>query len=213
MGQSLETDRISDHGDATMYKVIRIAIVFFLFLLPFNWLAFISAEIFRGRGLWRFIVGFFDLVTLFLFCYGTYLLLRRTKYGKRRIRFGTFPFVLGQEIKLVFEGSDLLRNSKGFTATLRNIEERYERREGQDVNIMCYELYSNKIFFSEPELRHLNFSSLELKFTLPENGTETRLSERPPRYWELELLAETPGIDFRAFFLLPVYNASSTGTL
>ena len=80
---------------------------------------------------------------------------------------------------------------------------------------MCYELYSDKIFFSEPELRHLNFSSLELKFTLPENGIETRLSERPPRYWELELLAEAPGIDFMAFFLLPVYKeaAISTGTI
>ena len=207
-------DGISDHGNATMYKVFRIGIVFLLFLLPFNWLAFVSTEIAWGRFIWQFMVGLFDLITLFLFGYGTYLLLRRAKYGKRRVRFSTFPFFLGQEINLVFEGSDLLRNSRGFTATLRNIEERYERREGSDVNIMCYELYSDKIFFSEPELRHLNFSSLELKFTLPENGLDTRLSERPPRYWELELLAETPGIDFRAFFLLPVYKASSSaGTL
>ena len=206
-----KTDGTSDRSGATMYKVFRIGIVFLLFLLPFNWLAFISTEIAMGRWFWQFVVGFFDLVTLFLFGYGTYLLLRRAKYGKRRVRFATFPFFLGQEINLVFEGGDLLRNSRSFTATLRNIEERYER-EGDEVGIMCYELYSDKIFFSEPELRHLKFSSLELKFTLPENGLDTRLSERPPRYWEMELLAETTGIDFRAFFLLPVYKALSSST-
>jgi hypothetical protein len=51
---------------------------------------------------------------------------------------------------------------------------------------------------------------MELKFKLPEKGFETRLSERPPRYWELEVLAETPGIDFNAFFFLPVYKASES---
>ena len=28
-----------------------------------------------------------------------------------------------------------------------------------------------------------------------------------PRYWELEVHADTPGIDFRAIYLVPVYRA------
>jgi len=47
--------------------------------------------------------------------------------------------------------------------------------------------------------------SIRIAFDVPEGEYETRLSERPPRFWELEVAADTPGIDCRARFLVPVY--------
>lgn len=62
-------------------------------------------------------------------------------------------------------------------------------------------------------------AELPLRFQLPENPTlldsrpkkeqlfETRLGTNPPRYWELEVKADLPGIDYAALFVLPVYPA------
>ena len=36
-------------------------------------------------------------------------------------------------------------------------------------------------------------------------GYSTGLGERPPRYWELEIEGNAPGVDYKAGFLVPVY--------
>jgi hypothetical protein len=52
----------------------------------------------------------------------------------------------------------------------------------------------------------LRGGDLPVSFKLPEGEFGTRLSEAPARYWELEVKADTPGLDFGALFLLPVYE-------
>jgi hypothetical protein len=85
-------------------------------------------------------------------------------------------------------------------ATLRCIEERFEVRQTGKNRVRVsvpYELYRDEAAVApgEPSLR----------FELPENVPGTRLAAQPPRYWELELAAEAPGVDFGARFLVPVY--------
>ena len=46
---------------------------------------------------------------------------------------------------------------------------------------------------------------LELRFDLPSHVPGCALSERPPRYWELEVTGQAPGIDYGGSFLVPVY--------
>ncbi len=48
-------------------------------------------------------------------------------------------------------------------------------------------------------------ATLDLFFQLPAEDLGTALSASPPRYWELEVKAETAGVDYAATFLLPVY--------
>jgi len=46
-----------------------------------------------------------------------------------------------------------------------------------------------------------------MEWVLPDNPDYvSRLSERPARFWELEVKGKTPGVDYQERFLLPVYG-------
>ena len=48
--------------------------------------------------------------------------------------------------------------------------------------------------------------SFAVEWPLPTQGQwTTTLSERPARFWELEVKADTPGVDYHSRFLLPIY--------
>ena len=51
-------------------------------------------------------------------------------------------------------------------------------------------------------------SEIPISIRLPQGDFSNRLLETPRRYWELEVKAETPGIDYDACFFLPVYGNS-----
>ena len=60
----------------------------------------------------------------------------------------------------------------------------------------------------EIDPRQLNPDSdlgIPIAIRLPE-GMATRLHDKPRRYWELDVSADTPGIDYSARFLVPVYG-------
>ena len=46
---------------------------------------------------------------------------------------------------------------------------------------------------------------------VPPDAPGTSLVMRPPRYWELEVNAAMPGVDYRAVFLVPVYAGWGKG--
>jgi hypothetical protein len=55
---------------------------------------------------------------------------------------------------------------------------------------------------------------VRIECALPDDpALTTALSEHPARYWELELRAETEGIDFVAAFLLPIYAEPGAGAV
>lgn len=56
--------------------------------------------------------------------------------------------------------------------------------------------------------RHLAGSAGPVAFPLPPRARVTDMTAEHPRYWELEVHADTPGVDFRATYLVPVYHAS-----
>ena len=49
-------------------------------------------------------------------------------------------------------------------------------------------------------------NEVPVSFDLPSGDYGTRLAEAPARYWELAVVADTPGLDFTAKFLVPVYS-------
>jgi hypothetical protein len=170
-----------------------------VFLVPFNWWAFLSGE---GPLPVEILVGLFDLLLLLVLGNAFYLLAQLAKYGSSRLGFPRFPFFLGERLEVVFSPNRFAE----IRFVLRCVEERYETA-GESRNLVCYELHRQE--------RTLEVSALEpevaVGFELPEEPANS-LEEPPVRYWELLVEAEEPGVDFATTFVLPVYSARVPAT-
>jgi hypothetical protein len=73
------------------------------------------------------------------------------------------------------------------------------------VTTVGYERYREQRTLDSFTLQRGPFG-VELMFDLPDDAElRTRLSDRPPLYWELVVDGDRPGIDYHKRFLLPVY--------
>jgi hypothetical protein len=153
-----------------------------------------------------------------------YLGVRRGKFGPSRLRFAQCPFWLGEELTVYLQDLDRLKGARSVTATLRFIAEEHEwRSAGRGLKEVWvrYARVEEVRAFKPEELPFVSGAparllrlarkavpgaELPLRFELPANPRfETHLASNPPCYWELEVRADLPGIDYRALFLLPVY--------
>ena len=88
-------------------------------------------------------------------------------------------------------------------ALLRCVQERYEiERSGGDSShvVVAYEVWS------ATATAEFQRGEYVWRFDVPGSVPGTALSERPPRYWELELKVATPGVDYAGTFLVPIYD-------
>ncbi|OGI38860.1 MAG: hypothetical protein A2V91_00780 [Candidatus Muproteobacteria bacterium RBG_16_64_10] len=150
------------------------------------------------------VLGIFDLITAALLARGLLLVARRLRYGRTCVRFGTFPFRVGNTLDLAYEGGAALADLRGLSATLRCVEEQIEtwgRGEDRTTRSVCYQVYGDERTFDTD--RH---GRAALSFDLPADLPGNRLLETPPTYWELEVRAARPGMDYAGIFLMPVYR-------
>jgi len=196
---------IGDNGLERMLRSLVFGILFAVFLVPFNMVVFqLDAQ---APFLAKIIVGIFDFITAFIFGVAGYRMLQLLKYGTGRIRYGCFPFHLGEKLEVHFSAGARIGKFKEATIILRCVEERCENfgsETNQDTQTACYQLYADTQAISGAEQNQ--GSEWALCFPLPQGNYGTRLSESPLRYWELEIKAATPGVDYGATFLLPVYG-------
>lgn len=181
------------------------------FAVPFVWLMFLSDEnipIF-AKG----IMSFFLLIFGIFGFYAVYLWLRWLKYGTSRIEYGSFPARLGEKFSVSFRRRTALNTPK-IKFTIRCVEEKYETTgtgKNRSTKVVCYQLYGDVIERELDTNDRRRGVSFDLEFDLPPNPEfTTRLADRPPVYWELEASAETPGVDYHAVFLIPVYARSAS---
>jgi len=177
-----------------------------LFLSLFNWWAFFSDE-----GPWpvKLFMIFFDLIALAVLFGAIYLLFQYLKYGKSRLHFARFPFRPGRSVEAGLEAGSKLAAAETIDLTLRYIEEVTETTgtgKNRSTTQVLYCLHEVK-----QQLRAGQFDSnsgvdIPIQLRLPSGDYSNRLLETPRRYWELEVKADTPGIDYSARFLLPVYS-------
>jgi len=144
---------------------------------------------------------------------GVLTVLRRARHGVPEVRFVRFPYFLGEplEVALVREGAQV--RLVGLHARLCCIEERWGAPLGQGsdpVGLATRRRLERVERWSETRAVHGIFGArVPIRFDLPAPGPGvlgTALSAELPRYWELELWAELPGLDFQAVFLVPVYQ-------
>jgi hypothetical protein len=160
------------------------------------------------------VFGAFLLVALFLLGRGVYLVLRRARHGVAELAFGRFPFLLGERLEVALLREPGTPRLDGLTATLACVEERWVEREEQDGDSPGRTrtrrgLERRELWSETRPVALVAGARLPIAFDLPRPGGEavgTALAADPPRYWELTLSADLPGIDFGATFLVPVYE-------
>jgi len=179
-----------------------IGLIFFsIFLIPFNWWAFVSDE---SHLFVKIVIGFFDLIP-FAFLGGLiYQIGRHLKYGSSRLKYGSFPFFLGDEFRATLTPGRPIGKFKSVTIRLRCIQEEYVKDSRNKQSVICHEKHCGTIEIKQGGVQQ---HQVPITFKLPDDDAlSTSMSVTPPRYWELEVLADTPGIDFGAKFLVPVYS-------
>jgi len=171
------------------------------FLAPFHLIALSEPD----WILWL-VIGLFDVALAIGLGYATYLLLRHLKFGRTRVAFSGFPLLTGSTLPLRFHGGRPLQNRQGMKAELVCIEEYYETRgSGKDrsQHVVHEALYRDAREFATDAS-----GAAMLEFQVPAHAPGTRFAVKDgerPRYWELEVSAAVPGIDYHGIFLLPVY--------
>jgi hypothetical protein len=174
-------------------------------LAPFNYFTFYEPR--PDMPTWaKLLVGFFDLILVLVVVGIVMTLVQQAKYGRARLAFPSFPFFLGDTLAARLGSSRPIGQFKKMTLTLRCIEERTETtRSGGKTTIrtVCDHLWSDEVTLEGGAVRDGN--EVPVSFELPSGDYGTRLAEPPARYWELTVVADTPGLDFSAKFLVPVY--------
>jgi hypothetical protein len=205
-----ETYRVGVHSLQAMAALLFLT----AFLAPFNYLFFPFPA-----------VLIFDVLLVAGWGWFVYTVVQGGKYGDSRLRFAAFPFYLGSQAVLYFEGIDRLKGLRQLKLTFRCVEESVHRTgkgSSQNAANVCYSIFEEEQILAEKDIpfgegsparfftfmrRDDAFTSLRLEFPLPEEEKyETQLSGGPVRYWELEAVADTPGVDYAATFLVPVYR-------
>ena len=177
-----------------------------LFLSPFNYFAFLYEE--SPPCFVMGIVGLFDLVVVSMLWHLIYLTLRWLKYGRSWLKFERFPFFRGEGFDATFGATRGIGRFEKLTFALRCVEERREvsgSGDDRSEHIVRYQLYCDEYCFDRPGELPARAADLPIHFELPADLRSTDMSARPPTYWELEIIAVTPGIDYNVAFLVPVY--------
>ncbi|HEX2501225.1 MAG TPA: hypothetical protein VHO73_07180 [Methylomirabilota bacterium] len=184
-----------------------LAVTLALFLVPFNWVAFSprSGILIWGRILFVVVTGVFDVLTVIVAGYAAYLGWRRARFGSVFLRFERFPMVLGTSARVWLRVPRAPAECR-LTAALRCIEERYVA-DGDSSSTLSEQVWAETLPVDPAWGRIGEGWNLPIALRLPLGPYETRLADRPPRYWELEVHGAAPGVDFGAIFLLPVYTA------
>ena len=180
-------------------------VVFGAFLAPFNWIAFVSHS---GGLFWQIFTGIFDVIVLL--GVGSYLLKNLGQvltFGNGKVSFQDFPFYLGQKMHLTIER--LPEDLTNVQLDLRCIEEAYEIREREggrkrESIVVCYQIYHDAQTIRGEQVNETG--ALRCAWDLPNDTHLTSTpSERPAKFWELEVQGERPGMNYHSHFLLPIY--------
>jgi len=123
---------------------------------------------------------------------------RDRKHGESRLAFARFPFFLGETLDVEFQASSRILPLGNLSFTLRCVER--SRSGDYDSKTSSVDRWREVVVAAAPA------EKIPLTFRLPEDANLTTSQRRGEnRRWELSVTASTPGSEFRATFLVPVY--------
>lgn len=198
---------ITDETVQTIGKTIFSLTVIGFFLIPFHAVFLFDSDSGTMDNVWvaYVVLGLFDALLIGGLIYVIYFVLRRLRFGKTKVLFGNFPFFIGENLDVSFEGSRKLANISQLDVTLRCVEEAFEARgsgRNRSMELVGYQIYHDQRKHATDTEGRASFS-----FPLPAEIPGTQLIESPPIYWELVVRAVLPGVDYEGVFLMPVYTS------
>jgi hypothetical protein len=176
------------------------------FVGPFN------ALVFDGDGpiLGMLAVAFFDIVAAGLIGQAAYLFARTMKYGRSYVRFKRLPYRVGETFEADWVAPRGLGRYDKLTFTLRCVEQVAIETSDDDhtyTAISSYAIWSDSFTLDGPR-QHLRGEAIPVSFSIPSTAKSTHFLTIQLRFWELVVHADTPGVDFEATYLVPVYAAA-----
>jgi len=202
---------ISDKGIHNVLMPVFSLLILVCILAPINYVAFYRPDLLEDAPPWvlQVLSGCIDAAGVACLLWVFYRILRFLKYGSSFLHFKQSPFFLGDKLVVGLTTSRAMGAVRWLEATLRCIEERYERsynsRGRRTTIVVCYQLYADTVRSDTPREFRRGSPPLSMSIPIPANLPSTALSDRPPTYWELEIKAGTPGVDYNAVFLVPIY--------
>jgi hypothetical protein len=175
------------------------------FVLPFGW---VGLEAPGERPFLYFAIAF-ELMGLFLWYRWGVALLDYFRYGNTYLRYDSAPYFVGGALHAHLRAPRHLAAIDELTLTLRCVQERYVTTgTGRDrsTSVECYELYSDSSTIPREQLAAVGEDGIPVEFTLPPGVPTTTLASHPPTYWEIEAGGQAREVDYRAYFLVPVYT-------
>lgn len=149
-----------------------------------------------------------DGVVLYFLGLGLYRFMQVAKFRDSRLLLDGCPFYLGESVKVRWVPGQALGHFEKLEFNLHFYQQRLERdTDGESgVTQATYELFRHTLMVDGPGRSDtVGEYPLELKLP-PDAALTTRLNAPTASFWELEIRANTPGIDYCAAFLLPVYS-------
>lgn len=181
--------------------------LFWLFALPVN--AFVWVSLVNRWSVMSLlpmaIAGITDLILLIPTVQAAVMVLRALKYRSVRIDYDAFPARTGSPLRVRFRGGERLARAAGLKAELACIQEeqKVETRNGRETNARM----TFGVLYSETqEFATDGKGDAVLEFAVPPEAPGTDFSAAKPRYWEIEVKADVPGLDYHGLFPVPVYR-------
>ena len=191
----------------SMLQRLMAALVWNVFLVPFFWVGL------NQRGLGRMflvVASIFALIGIVFWARWIHMLADFFRYGGSFLSYDEFPYFLGQKLRVRLRASRHVASMNQLALTLRCVQEKYvttgsgnERRS----QVVCYELYKDVVTLAQTQLASAYAGcDMPVEFRLPEDQPPTTLVQTPPTYWEIEARGKAGGVEYEAYFLVPVYR-------
>ncbi len=197
----------TDGGWGGWFKRFVGLVVIIAFIVPFH-VIFLRESVGGGSRMLilpLFIFGIFDLIMLLFVGDVVYRAVRRLKFGRVRIEYTTFPYRLGQPLQVRFQAGEKLARAKAIQADLLCVQEFHEARRTSGGKTQT-SIVHNCIYRLRTTFETDSTGTALIVFEPPSDVPGTDFTAEKPCYWEIEVTAELPGIDYGGVFPLPLYK-------
>ncbi len=148
----------------------------------------------------------FPAVGLGLLAAAAYKELRNIKYGSTRLELREFPGALGCRLEGIICSSRKIVGAREFKIKLENVR-RVVTGSGKHRHVSEHSLWEDELILDSQSDRGRGVTELPVFFRIP---PEAKPSDLEPSHntvsWRLTVSAETPGIDYKATFAVPVFE-------